>query len=87
MKAGCSRYFGRDCEFYIEAIDASQEAKGCRAAFEKLLWAPADLALHAGNLYRLRREYRRTERRACALKKVLLPEVSRRSRRSMSSST
>jgi V/A-type H+/Na+-transporting ATPase subunit D len=57
------------------AIDPSPEAKACRAAFERLLWAAADLAVRAGNLNRLAREYRRTERRAKALEKVLLPEV------------
>jgi V/A-type H+/Na+-transporting ATPase subunit D len=57
------------------AIDPSPEAEACRAAFEKLLWAAADIAARAGNLNRLTREYRRTERRAEALEKVLLPEV------------
>ena len=57
------------------AIDPSPEAEACRAAFEKLLWAAADIAAHAGNLNRLTREYRRTEQRAEALEKVLLPEV------------
>jgi V/A-type H+-transporting ATPase subunit D len=57
------------------AIDASPEARACRAAFEKLLWLSADLAARTGNLNRLAREYRRTERRARALEKVLLPEV------------
>jgi len=57
------------------AIDPSPEAKACRAAFTRLLWLSADIALRAGNLMRLAREYRRTERRAKALEKVLLPEV------------
>ena len=57
------------------AIDPSPEAKACRAAFETLLWASADMAARTGNLNRLAREYRRTERRARALEKVLLPEV------------
>lgn len=57
------------------AIDPSPEAKACRAAFERLLSTAADVALRAGNLMRLAREYRRTERRAKALEKVLLPEV------------
>ncbi len=35
----------------------------------------ADIGVRAGNLQRLAREYRRTERRAQALEKVLLPEV------------
>ena len=39
------------------------------------MWAAADLAARAGNLNRLAREYRRTERRAKALEKVLLPEL------------
>ncbi len=57
------------------AIDPSPEAKACRTAFDALVWASADLAARAGNLQRLSREYRRTERRAKALEKVLLPEV------------
>jgi len=57
------------------AIDPSPEAKACRAAFARLVWLSADIALRAGNLSRLAREYRRTERRAKALEKVLLPEV------------
>jgi V/A-type H+-transporting ATPase subunit D len=57
-------------------IDTSPEAKACRAAFESLLALSADTALRAGNLNRLAREYRRTERRAQALEKVLLPEVA-----------
>jgi len=40
-----------------------------------LLWPAADLAARAGNLNRLAREYRRTERRVKVLEKVLLPEV------------
>ena len=57
------------------AIDPSPEANACRAAFERLLWTAADIGVRAGNLARLTREYRRTERRAKALEKVLLPEV------------
>jgi V/A-type H+-transporting ATPase subunit D len=57
------------------AIDPSPEAKACAAAFNRLLWTAADLGTLAGNLHRLAREYRRTERRAKALEKVLLPEV------------
>jgi len=57
------------------AVDPSPEAKACRAAFEKLLWTACDIGLRMGNLMRLAREYRRTERRAKALEKVLLPEV------------
>jgi V/A-type H+-transporting ATPase subunit D len=57
------------------AVDPSPEAKACRGAFAKLVATAADLGLRAGNLMRLAREYRRTERRARALEKVLLPEV------------
>lgn len=58
-----------------DAVDPSPEAKACREAFEALLSGAAELAARAGNLQRLAREYRRTERRAAALEKVLLPEV------------
>ncbi len=57
------------------AVDPSPEAKACRAAFEELLAMAADIGARNGNLQRLAREYRRTERRAQALEKVLLPEV------------
>lgn len=57
------------------AVDPSPEAKACRTAFERLLRTSADLGTRAGNLHRLAREYRRTERRAKALEKILLPEV------------
>ncbi len=63
------------------AVDPSPEAKACRAAFERLLWTAADVGVRAGNLARLAREYRRTERRAKALEKVLLPEVEEAMRR------
>ncbi len=57
------------------AVDPSPEAKACGAAFEALLLSAADIGMRAGNLHRLAREYRRTERRAKALEKILLPEV------------
>lgn len=57
------------------AVDPSPEAKACRAAFEEILALAADIGVRNGNLQRLAREYRRTERRAQALEKVLLPEV------------
>ncbi len=57
------------------AIDPSPEAEACRAAFDGLLLMAADVGVRNGNLHRLAREYRRTERRAQALEKVLLPEV------------
>jgi len=57
------------------AVDLSPEAEACRAVFQQMLAMAADTAARAGNLNRLAREYRRTERRAQALEKVLLPEV------------
>ena len=57
------------------AVDPSPETKACRATFEALLTMAADIGTRNGNLQRLAREYRRTERRAQALEKVLLPEV------------
>ncbi|MBI1204064.1 MAG: ATPase [Rhodopseudomonas sp.] len=63
------------------AVDASPEAKACRAAFRTLTALAADIAARAGNLERLAREYKRTERRAQALEKVLLPEVEDAMRR------
>lgn len=57
------------------AVDPSPEAKACRAAFEELLAFSAEIGVRNGNLRRMAREYRRTERRAQALEKVLLPEV------------
>jgi V/A-type H+-transporting ATPase subunit D len=56
-------------------VAPSPEARPCRAVFEKLLAMAADTAARAGNPNRLGREYRRTERRAEALEKVLLPEM------------
>jgi V/A-type H+-transporting ATPase subunit D len=58
-----------------KALDPSPEAIACREAFERLLDLTAKLGMHAGNLHRLAREYRRTDRRAKALENVLLPEV------------
>jgi len=57
------------------AIDPSPEAKACRAAFEQLLRGASALGARSGNLHRLARDYRQTERRAKALENVLLPEV------------
>jgi V/A-type H+-transporting ATPase subunit D len=57
------------------AINASPEAERCRSDFARLLPLLAKLAVLAGNLLRLRDEYRRTARRARALEDVLLPEL------------
>jgi V/A-type H+-transporting ATPase subunit D len=57
------------------SLDPSPEAKACRAAFDQLIVLAAEIGARSGNLYRLEREYRRTDRRAKALENVLLPEV------------
>ena len=60
----------------LPAVDASPEAEACRRAFRELVGHAVPLAGIAGNLERLRHEYRRAVRRARALQDVLLPEVS-----------
>jgi V/A-type H+-transporting ATPase subunit D len=57
------------------ALDPSPEVAACRAAFEDLLSIAAEVGAATGNLQRLAREYRRTDRRAKALENVLLPEL------------
>jgi V/A-type H+-transporting ATPase subunit D len=54
----------------------SPEADKCRERFAQLLPILAQVAAVAGNLERLREEYRRTARRARALEDVLLPEIA-----------
>lgn len=58
-------------------VNASPEAKGCRAAFADLIEMAAPMAVVSGNLERLYQEYRRALRRARALQDVLLPELDR----------
>ncbi len=53
----------------------SPEAEHCRGLFAELLHRSTDIAALAGNLERLRLEYRRTDRRARALEGVLIPEI------------
>jgi V/A-type H+-transporting ATPase subunit D len=57
------------------ALNPSPEAERCRRVFLDVIEQSAALAAIAGNLERLRHEYRRTERRARALEDVLLPEI------------
>jgi V/A-type H+/Na+-transporting ATPase subunit D len=57
------------------ACNPSLEAEACRSAFEQILLHSAALAEVSGNLYRLLREYRLTERRARALENIILPEL------------
>lgn len=54
---------------------ASPEGERSRELFALLLREAVPLAAYAGNLERLRLEYRRTERRARALEEVLMPEM------------
>jgi V/A-type H+-transporting ATPase subunit D len=65
----------------LTALDPSPETESCRAAFERLLRAAADMGAQAGNLYRLEREYRFAERRAKVLENVMLPEIKEAIRR------
>ncbi|CAG1001367.1 hypothetical protein BURK1_02885 [Burkholderiales bacterium] len=58
------------------AVDPSPEAEACRRAHARLVALSVPLAAIAGNLERLRHEYRRAARRARALQDVLLPEIS-----------
>ena len=58
------------------ASNPSPEAERCRRVFVTVIEQSAVLAALAGNLERLRHEYRRTERRARALEDVLLPEIT-----------
>jgi len=59
----------------LSSPNPSPEAERCRRAFVVAIEQSAILAALAGNLERLRHEYRRTERRARALEDVLLPEI------------
>jgi V/A-type H+-transporting ATPase subunit D len=54
------------------------EAFACRDAFSALMVASVGLGAIAGNLERLSEEYRRSIRRARALKNVLMPELDRK---------
>ncbi len=56
-------------------VDPSPEAADTAAAFAALLPLLFAIAVEVGNLERLAREYKRTERRARSLENVLLPEV------------
>ena len=58
-----------------DAVDPSPEVRECARRFGELLALSAQLAASSTNIYRLRREYRRTERRTRALENVILPEL------------
>ena len=57
------------------ASNPSSEAEACRTAFQEILQQGATLAELSGNIHRLLREYRLTERRARALENIILPEI------------
>lgn len=57
------------------AGDLSAEVRAVQAAFARLALLGSAAGAVAGNLLRLARAYRRTERRAKALENVLLPEL------------
>lgn len=57
------------------ASHPTAEAEHCRAAFRAILQQGATLATLSGNIHRLLREYRLTERRARALENIILPEL------------
>ena len=61
----------------VQPVNASPEARECRAAFAEVIEMAAPLAALSGNLERLYRAYRRALRRARALQDVLLPELDR----------
>ncbi len=60
-----------------EPVHPSPEAASCRETHFECMRLAIRLAAVSGNLERLRREYRRTVRRARALHDVLLPETER----------
>jgi V/A-type H+-transporting ATPase subunit D len=57
------------------ASNPSSEAEACRRLFAEMVQGAAVLAGLSGNLHRLLKEYRITERRARALENVILPEI------------
>lgn len=57
------------------ACNPSTKSEQCQTVFLELLKLTAMQAGISGNLYRLSREYRVTERRARALENVILPEI------------
>jgi len=57
------------------ASNPSGRAEYCRKLFREIVVQSAVLAGLSGNLYRLLREYRLTERRSRALENVILPEI------------
>ena len=85
LATGRRRFLGVDLvEASLEAATAeppdgspvsTPEARQCAEAYCGLLHFATELAAVSGNLRRLMKEYRETERRARALENVLLPEL------------
>ena len=59
----------------VPATNSSVEAERCRAVFYQILQQSAVLSGISGNLYRLLKEFRLTERRTRALENIILPEI------------
>ena len=57
------------------ALSLSTKVESCRRLFGEIVERSAAAAAILGNLYRLLREYRLTERRSRALENVILPEI------------
>lgn len=60
----------------VPPVNPSPEARSCATLFHSLAGVAVELAAVSGNLQRLVREYRETERRARALENVLIPEIT-----------
>jgi V/A-type H+-transporting ATPase subunit D len=73
VETGLTAEEGKDTEITI--ANPSAKAEYCRKLFREIVQSSAVLAGISGNLYRLLREYRLTERRARALENVILPEI------------
>ena len=58
-----------------KASNPSGLVEHCRQLFQEIIVQSAVAAGVSGNLYRLLREYRLTERRSRALENVILPEI------------
>jgi V/A-type H+-transporting ATPase subunit D len=58
-----------------KASNPSSMVEHCRQLFQEIIVQSAVAAGVSGNLYRLLREYRLTERRSRALENVILPEI------------
>ena len=71
---------GLETEAALEATPAaanpSAAAEHCRRVFREIVERSAELAGLSGNLHRLLREFRVTERRTRALENIILPEIA-----------